>query len=96
MSKLTDTDIIKLAKLSRLAMDEAERKTILKELNSIFDFVDQLQSIDTEGVEPTDQVTGLTNASRQDSISDYGVSKSEMLKNVPQHDDNYVQVPKVL
>lgn len=96
MSKLTDDDIIKLAKLSRIEMDVQERAKILKDLNSIFEFVDQLQKIDTKHVEPTDQVTGLVNGYRKDEISEYDTDKQSLLSNVAQHDDNYVQVPKVL
>lgn len=96
MSKLSNDDMRKLARLSKLAMTDDELDTIKAQLNDIFEFVHQLQDINTDGVEPTEQVSGLANAYRPDTIKDYGVSREDMLKNVPKTESGYVKVPKVL
>ncbi len=49
---LTLSDVEKIASLSRLSLDEAEKSTVLAELNGIFAMVAQMQAVDTDGVEP--------------------------------------------
>ncbi|MBP9132350.1 Asp-tRNA(Asn)/Glu-tRNA(Gln) amidotransferase subunit GatC, partial [Candidatus Saccharibacteria bacterium] len=65
MAKLTKEEIIKLARLSKIKLSESEVETIRVELESILGHVEQLQSIDTEGIEPTYQVSGLKNITRK-------------------------------
>lgn len=89
-------DVHYIAGLSKIAVTDDEAVTLQAELNTILGYVRQLDSLDTVGVEPTYQVTGLSNVSREDVIIDYGVSQSELLKNAPQTHDNQIKVPKVL
>lgn len=96
MSKVTKEDIIRLAKLSKIALEENEIAKFQSEIESILTHIEQLQKIDTENVEPTYQVTGLHNVSRADEVSDYGVSKEELLKNAADKKDGMIKVPKVL
>lgn len=65
-----DTDLVqKLAYLARLSLTPEETKQYAKELDDLLQFFDQLQEIDTEGVEPVRQVTGLQNALREDEVN---------------------------
>ena len=96
MSKLTKEEIIKLARLSKIKLSESEVETFRVELESILGHVEQLQSIDTEGIEPTYQVSGLKNITRKDEISDYGTSKEDLLSNAAEVKDGMIKVPKVL
>ena len=96
MSKLTTEDILKLARLARLKLTDDEVKKYQKELSAILGYVEQLDSVDVNGLEPTYQVTGLTNIARPDVVVDYGVSKADLLKNVPRLSDDYIQVQRMI
>lgn len=97
--KLTRDDILKLAKLSRLKLSEDEIEQYKTELSAILEYVAQLDSVDTSGVQPTYQVTGLTsqddNATRGDEISDQ-VSQGELLKNVPHTENGHIRVQRMI
>jgi len=96
MSKVTKEDIVRLAKLSKIALTDDELAKFQVEIESILAHIEQLQKIDTDGVEPTYQVTGLRNVSRTDEIKDYGVSQADLLKNAGDKKDGMIKVPKVL
>ena len=72
MSKLSRDDILKLARLARLDLTEAEIQEYGEELSAILQYVEKLQTIDVDGLKPTNQVTGLTDVMREDQIRDYG------------------------
>jgi len=95
VNKLSDEDVLKLAKLSRLNLTKQEIKEFKVELSSILDFVSQLDEIDVSDLLPTNQVTGLKNITRLDQPIDYQYSAS-LLANAYQVQDNYLVVPKVL
>ena len=96
MSKLSDDDVKNLAKLSRLALSDEEIEKFKTEITQILGYVEQLQSIDTEGVEPTSQVSGLTDVTRPDEVREYGPGQTELLKNLPAQKDGYIKVKKIL
>jgi aspartyl-tRNA(Asn)/glutamyl-tRNA(Gln) amidotransferase subunit C len=96
MANLSKDDVLKLARLSRLELSEEEIKEFQQELSQILDYVEQLQSADTEGLLPTYQVTGLVNVDRNDVIKDYGYEPGELLKNVPKVKNNQIQVKRMV
>jgi aspartyl-tRNA(Asn)/glutamyl-tRNA(Gln) amidotransferase subunit C len=96
MAKLKREDIIKLARLSRFRLNEDEIARLQIELPRILDYVEKLNQVDTKGVEPTAQVTGLKNVMRSDEVIDYGTTRSDLLKNVPEAKDGYIKVKKIL
>ena len=96
MSHLSKQDILKLARLARLRLTDSEVEKFQKELSSILEYVEQLNSVDVSGLTPTYQVSGLTNVARTDEIIDYGVSQDELLKNVPQRHEDYIKVQRML
>jgi aspartyl-tRNA(Asn)/glutamyl-tRNA(Gln) amidotransferase subunit C len=96
MAKLTRDDVLKLARLARLDLSEAEVEEYSEELSAILQYVEQLGSVDVEGLKPTNQVTGLTNVTREDEIKDYGYAPADLLKNVPVVKDNQIQVKRML
>lgn len=77
-----------------LSDDEVDRLAV--ELSAILGYVEQLSSVDVEDLEPTQQVTGLTNVTRPDQIIDYGYAPQDMLKNVPQVQDGQIKVRKMV
>ena len=96
MAKLTREDVLRLARLARLDLNEDELKEFTSELNEVLQYVDLLQSIDVSGYEPTSQVTGLVNVTRKDIVKDYGYKPEELLKNVPAVENNQIKVRRVL
>lgn len=96
MTKLTREDVLKLAMLARLDLTEEEIEEFQGELSAILQFVEQLQSVDVDGLKPTNQVTGLTNVTRPDEVRNYGYEPEELLKNVPEVKDNQIKVKRML
>lgn len=96
MSKLSREDVLKLARLSRLKLSEEEIEKFREELSSILEYVEVLDKVDTAGLKPTSQVTGLTNVMRKDETRDYGYKTEDLLKNAPAVKDNQFKVRRVL
>jgi aspartyl-tRNA(Asn)/glutamyl-tRNA(Gln) amidotransferase subunit C len=85
-----------LAQLARLALSDDEVEEFRKELSEILQYVEQLQQVDISGLKPTNQVTGLTNVMRDDKVRDYGYKAKDLLKNVPQVQDDMVKVNRMV
>ncbi|HSX46026.1 MAG TPA: Asp-tRNA(Asn)/Glu-tRNA(Gln) amidotransferase subunit GatC [Candidatus Saccharimonadia bacterium] len=96
MSKLTREDVLKLARLARLDLSEAEIEEFRTELSSILDYVEQLQGVDVAGLKPTNQVTGLTNVMREDEVKEYGYAPLDLLKNVPATEANQIKARRMI
>lgn len=96
MSTISIADVQKLAQLSALTITDDQAKTMTDELNDILGYVEQLDEVDTEGITPTYQVSGLENVTRPDEIVDMGVSQADLLKNAPAEQDGSIKVPRVL
>lgn len=96
MTKLTRADVLKLAKLARLHLSDEEVEQFTSEISAILGYVQQLQRVDTTGLEPTYQVSGLKNAMRKDEIKDYGVSHEALLKNVPALEGDHIKVKRMI
>lgn len=96
MTKISTDDVKYVAALAKIAITDEEATQFTKELGAILGYVEQLDAVDTAGLQPTYQVTGLTNVTRADKIIDYGTSQKDLLKNVPRTRDGYIEVPKVL
>ncbi len=96
MAKLTREDILKLARLSRLKLSDSEVTKFQHELSEILGYFEILQQADTNGLKPTNQVTGLVNAMRPDDIIDYGISQEGLLKNVSHTHQGYIKTKRIL
>lgn len=96
MAKLTREDVLKLARLARLDLTDEEIGEFSEELSEILQYVEQLQKVDTAGLKPTNQVTGLTNVTRDDEVIDYGYAAADLLKNVPAAKNNQIKVKRML
>ncbi len=96
MSQLTREDVVKIAKLSRLSLSDAEIDEYLKEISEILQYVEKLQSVNTDDVEPTYQVTGLKNVMRTDEIIDYGTGQKALLKNAPATEMEHFKVKRMV
>lgn len=96
MAKISRDDVQYLAQLSSLELNDSEIDKLQIDIGNILGYVEQLGELDTSGVEPTYQVTGLENVWRDDEIIDYNVSREELLSRAPEAADNQIKVPKVL
>ena len=96
MADLTRDDVLKLARLARLTITEEEIEKYRTELSEILRYVEQLSNADVSGLEPTSQVTGLKNVMRDDEVVDYGVTPDDLLHGVPQTQDRYIKVKRMI
>jgi len=96
MTQISIDDVHHLAQLSSLQLDDAEAEALRVDLENILGYIEQLSELNTEGVEPTYQVTDLRNVWRDDVVDDYGVSREELIALAPDAQDNQIKVPKVL
>lgn len=96
MSKITTDDVRQLAQLSSLQMSDGEIESIAADIENILNYIGQLNELDTTGVEPTYQVTGLENVWRGDEVDSGDVPREQLLALTAEQSDNQVKVPKVL
>jgi aspartyl-tRNA(Asn)/glutamyl-tRNA(Gln) amidotransferase subunit C len=96
MTKITREDVLKLARLARLSLTDEEVVRYTREIAEIFHYVDKLQAADTEGLEPTYQVTGLTSVTRPDEVIDYGTQQSALMSNAPHSEDAHFKVKRMI
>jgi aspartyl-tRNA(Asn)/glutamyl-tRNA(Gln) amidotransferase subunit C len=96
MTQISRDDVLYLAQLSRLELANSEIDGLQTDISNILGYVEQLNKLDTTGVEPTYQVTGLSNVWRDDRVIDYGISREELLALAPEVANFQVKVPKVL
>jgi aspartyl-tRNA(Asn)/glutamyl-tRNA(Gln) amidotransferase subunit C len=96
MAQLSRDDVLKLARLARIELEEAEIDKFTEEFDAILKYVEQLQAVDVDGLEPTSQVTGLKNVMRQDTVIDYGYKASDLLPNVPTVENDQIKVKRMI
>lgn len=92
---ITPEDVEHVARLARLALSEAEKRQMRDELASILAYIDTLQTLDTEGVEPTAHVLPVVNVVREDEPRPC-LPAETMLANAPDRRDAFVRVPRIL
>ncbi len=87
--------IKKLSNLSKLQFSEQEEADIIKDLSQIVSFVEKLQEIDTENVDPLIYISEEKNVVRKD-IVEQSLTHEEALMNAPKKDSDYFRAPKVI
>ena len=105
--KVTEKDVTYVADLANLELTDQERRRMVKDLNSILDYIDHLNELDTTNVFPMAQIAdalgktdtaggeNLANAWRED-MPQPSLPHSEALKNAPETDGEFFKVPKVI
>lgn len=96
MTQISRDDVLHLAQLSSLQLGDDEVDALQQDIGNILGYIEQLSELDTSGVEPTYQVTGLENVWRDDVVEDSGVTREALLALAPEQQSNSVKVPKVL
>ncbi len=93
--KISLDEIRHLAHLARLEFNEAEMNSMQEDMEKILGFVDKINELDLEGVEPLIYLNEERNNLREDK-SEMILTKDEALKNAPDKDSDFFRVPKVL
>ncbi|MCX8116340.1 MAG: Asp-tRNA(Asn)/Glu-tRNA(Gln) amidotransferase subunit GatC [Desulfobacterota bacterium] len=88
-------DIEKVARLARLELTEEERERFGQQLDQILVYMDQLNRLDTSGVEPTSHAIPLVNVFREDEVSG-SFPGQEILSNAPDQEEGYFKVPRII
>src|SRR3989338_4167482 len=93
---LTDIEVEHIAKLARIKITDKEKETFRGELSRILDYINKLNEVNTDSVEPFAQITGITNSTREDvSVGEAG-DKNLLISQAPQKENNLVKVKAVL
>jgi aspartyl-tRNA(Asn)/glutamyl-tRNA(Gln) amidotransferase subunit C len=93
--EVNDAMVEKLAHLARLKFNEEEKQEIKSDLQRMISFVEKLNELNLDGVEPLLHLSDEVNVLREDEIKG-SVSREEALKNAPLHDGEFIKVPKVI
>lgn len=93
--KIDIKTVDEIAHLARLEFDGEEKAEILNSMNRMLAFVDKLNELDTESVEPLIYMTDEKNVLREDEVKQT-ITQAEALKNAPKKDSDYFKVPKVI
>src|SRR5438128_12569384 len=93
--KLSRSDVLKVARLARLKLSDAEVDDYTEKLGSVLAYVDSLNEIDTEEVEPMVHAVELSNVFRPDQVR-ASLSREAALSNAPKTDGQFFLVPQIL
>lgn len=95
MSRITADDVRKVASLARLDLPEERIATYTDQLESILDYISQLQAVDTSGVVPTTRAVEVVNVTREDAVTPTDV-REQILDQAPKREGDFFRVPKIL
>ncbi len=93
--KISKDEVLKVAALARLDLDEAAIEPFSEQISTILDYVDTLKHVDTEGVPGTSHAISLTNAFREDEPHEH-LEHDRALKNAPEKEEGTFTVPRVI
>ena len=95
MAKITIQEVEHVANLARLEFGEEEKEKLAEQLGRILDYIDQLNELDTTGVEPTSHVIPVKNVVRPD-VASPSLTRDEALANAPSSVNGLFEVPKIV
>ena len=93
---LSRKDMEELAVLAQIAFDEEELTDLQGQLNNLLQYVETINEIDTENVEPTFYLLPLQNVWRQDEDGHQRLAPEEVFQNAPEHERGFFKVPRIL
>ncbi len=93
--RVTIKDVEKIADLAKLSVTEDEKVEFQRSLDEMLDYVDTLNALDTDGVEPTFFVQHGTEGTREDRIAE-SLPREEALRNAPAQTLGFFRVPKII
>jgi aspartyl-tRNA(Asn)/glutamyl-tRNA(Gln) amidotransferase subunit C len=93
--QVDEATVRRIARLARIKITDAEAKGLVKELSGILNWVEQLDEVDTQTVEPMTRVVPIELKKREDAVTD-GEIADDVVKNAQMVEDHYFVVPKVV
>lgn len=93
--RIDNSTVDKLSDLAKLEFDKEAKEEIVKDLNNILSFVDKLDELDTDNIEPLIYMSEEVNMLREDKVRQ-DITQQDALKNAPKRDSDYFKAPKVL
>ena len=93
--KIDKSTLQKMAHLARLEIEEKDEKSMIKDMNEILTWVEQLDEVDTTSVEPLTNMSHEVNVFREDKVGEH-LDHEEALKSAPKKDKDFFRVPKFL
>jgi aspartyl-tRNA(Asn)/glutamyl-tRNA(Gln) amidotransferase subunit C len=93
--KIDREHLSKIAHLARLEFEEKDAQKMMQDMTAIVDWVDKLNEVNTDGVEPLTTMSYEINVMREDQVKEQ-LSHERALLNAPKKDEDYFRVPKVL
>ena len=93
--KINKLKVEDLARLSRLSFSDQEMESMISELEEILMFADKLNEVNTDSISPLTHIHGANNIYRDDISKNLDIKK-KILENAPNHNSDYIKVPKVL
>ena len=93
--EITAEQVEYVARLSRIAVTDEEKETFTQELAGILAYIEKLNELDTEGVEPLCYASGFVNVFRKDEVGE-SLPREEALANAPEQTQGHYRVPKIL
>jgi aspartyl-tRNA(Asn)/glutamyl-tRNA(Gln) amidotransferase subunit C len=93
--KITKQEVEHVARLARLELSEQEKETLTDQLSNILTYVEQLNELDTKGVEPTSHVLDINNVMRDD-VPEASLPQDRALANGPDKALGHYKVPKII
>lgn len=92
---IDDKTVDRIANLAKLKFEGAAKDQIKGDMNRMLEFVDKLNELDTDGIEPLVYMTEEVNVLRDD-VAVQSTTQDQALKNAPKKDSDYFRIPKVL
>lgn len=93
--KVDEATVRHIARLARIKVSDSQAKALEGELTGILQWVEQLEEVDTSGVEPMTSVVETSMKMRADEVTDGGYPE-DIVRNAPEHTDTFFVVPKVV
>jgi len=93
--KITMQEVEHVARLARLALTDAEKEKMRRELDGILSYIDKLKALDTEGVPPTSHAVPMTNVMREDEPRPSS-PREDMMANAPDPAGELFRVPRII
>lgn len=92
---LTPEQVAHIASLAKLSFSDEEKVQMAKELDAVLTYIEKLNELDTENVEPLSHTSELTNVMRSDEVKS-SLSPDEAVDNAPNKQGSFFKVPKVI
>jgi aspartyl-tRNA(Asn)/glutamyl-tRNA(Gln) amidotransferase subunit C len=93
--RISKTEVEKVAKLARLQLSEAELDEFTEQLGSVIEYVEKMNKLDTDQVEPLAHCLPVSNVFREDVVKE-SLGPEKTLANAPDNDGEFFKVPRIL